>query len=237
MRLLALCCQALERRFCAAVRGSPHTVTVRVNEQGLHTQPARLRDVLQQAIDAVEPGRFDAVVLVYGVCGAAVQGLVARDVPVVIARAHDCITLYLGSRHRYQRLHDAHPGTYWYIQDYTEAHPATDPLTPGGAENQYQQYVAQYGEDNAAYLMSVLGDWNAHYNRAIVIDTGRADAARYAAAVRTRATERGWTCHQEQGDNRLLERLASADWDDADFLVLHPGQRLDLSYDSTILQG
>jgi hypothetical protein len=38
---------------------------------------------------------------VYGLCNLALTSLRARAVPVVVPRAHDCITLYLGSRQRY----------------------------------------------------------------------------------------------------------------------------------------
>ena len=57
---------------------------------------------------------YDAVVMVYGLCGRATAGITARDVPVVIPRAHDCITLFLGSRARYSEQHENQPGTYWY---------------------------------------------------------------------------------------------------------------------------
>lgn len=39
---------------------------------------------------------------------------------LVIPRAHDCITLYLGSRQRYLEQFNARPGTYWYSLDYLE---------------------------------------------------------------------------------------------------------------------
>ena len=35
--------------------------------------------------------------------------LIARHTPIVMPRAHDCITLYLGSRERYQAQFERHP--------------------------------------------------------------------------------------------------------------------------------
>ena len=53
-------------------------------------------------------------------CGTATVGLTARHAPLVLPRAHDCITLYLGSRQRYNEEFMRHPGTYWYSVDYME---------------------------------------------------------------------------------------------------------------------
>jgi hypothetical protein len=55
---------------------------------------------IQESIDRVDPARHEAVLLGYGLCNNGVVGLHA-PVPLVISRAHDCITLLLGSRERY----------------------------------------------------------------------------------------------------------------------------------------
>lgn len=237
MRLLALVCRALERRFRAAAEASPHDITLALNPQGLHNQPPRLRDVLQAQIDAVPPGRYDALLLVYGLCGAAIHGLLARHTRLVVTRAHDCVTLYLGSRQRYQHLFTENPGTYWYIQDYAESYPGGDLLSPGGSKNRYQEYVEKYGADNADYLMQVLGDWNPLYDRAIFVDTERDNAHDYAAAVQQRAAERGWTYQHEQGSNVLLQRLAEGAWEDDSFLVVPPGHRILQTNDELLLRN
>ena len=56
----------------------------------------------------------------YGLCGQATAGLIARSIPIVIPHAHDCITLFLGSRDSYQYQFVNYPGTYWYAHDYIE---------------------------------------------------------------------------------------------------------------------
>ena len=43
----------------------------------------------------------------------------ARDIPVVLPRAHDCITLFLGARERYAEQMEG-PATYWYVADQLE---------------------------------------------------------------------------------------------------------------------
>jgi hypothetical protein len=104
--------------LCAAQ--SPHIVDVELLRLGLHDEPAYLRDQLQTRIDASTGQGYDAIVLAYGLCGLATAGLMARDIPLVMPRAHDCITLFLGDRARYKDQFENNPGTYWYALDYIE---------------------------------------------------------------------------------------------------------------------
>ena len=79
-----------------------------------------MRERLQAAIDATDPGKHDAVALAYGLCNNGLVGLVARQLPVVIPRAHDCITLFIGDRQRYEEYFHANPGTYYYTSGWLE---------------------------------------------------------------------------------------------------------------------
>jgi Protein of unknown function (DUF1638) len=129
-----------------------------------------LRLKLQAQIDGAVGQGYDAVVLSYRLCGKATEGLKAKDVPLVIPRAHDCITLFLGSRERYQQEFEKNPGTYWFANDYIErGKRAGSTLTMGSVgpnsdtQALYEQYVAKYGKDNADYLIDVMGAWSKHY--------------------------------------------------------------------------
>jgi len=181
MRLLALTCEVLARSVYLCAAHSPHVVDVRLNRRGLHDDPPNLRAILQAEID--ESGApYDAVVLAYGLCGGATAGLRAGAIPLVVPRAHDCITLFLGDRARYQAEFTANPGTYWYVQDYLErtddgsAFAGVGAVSDASALETYREYVAKYGEDNAAYLMETLGAWSSHYDRAAFVSTWAIDA-------------------------------------------------------------
>jgi hypothetical protein len=269
MRLLALTCEVLARSVYLCAARSPHVVDVRLNRRGLHDDPPNLRAILQAEIDALDgaaagrpagalpasvaPGAlgtgnasYDAIVLAYGLCGAATAGLRAGSIPLVVPRAHDCITLFLGSRDRYTAEFTGHPGTYWYVQEFVERSDDEGQFAGMGAVSDaearatYQEYVAKYGEDNAAYLMEALGGWRSHYDRAAYVDMAVADpsaAATVEAFARDDATRRGWTFEKLAGELILVRRLLDADWGAEDFLVLQPGERLAMSYDEAVIRA
>ncbi|NLE51573.1 MAG: DUF1638 domain-containing protein [Chloroflexi bacterium] len=230
-RFVALTCEALARSIYAAASDAPHTVTVQLFRQGLHNTPKSLRATLQEEIDAVAPDSCDAILLVYGMCGTSTIGLAARHTPLVIPRAHDCITLYLGSRDRYQAEFDAHPGTYWYSLDYMERNADSASLglgaaTIGAMDDVYEEYVQKYGQDNADYLMDAMGEWGKHYDRAVYIDMGHADGQSYEDIAREQAERRGWNFERRQGNRRLLTKLVYGDWTEDEFLLVPPGYRI-----------
>jgi len=176
-------------------------------------------------------------VMAYGLCGQSTAGLVARDVPVVIPRAHDCITLFLGDRQRYSQAFTAHPGTYWYALDYAERNDGSMGLgaeADAKTQDVYQEYVEKYGEDNAAYLMEVMGAWREHYDRAVYIDMGVGDGSAVEDRTREEAAGRGWTYERMAGDLVLIRRLLEGDWAE-DFAIVDPGQRVVMSYDADVI--
>jgi hypothetical protein len=219
---------------------SPHIVDIELLKKGLHLNPANLRARLQSSIDEASSQGYDAVLLAYGLCGKATAGLAASEIPLVIPRAHDCITLFLGSRQRYQEQFENFPGTYWYAQDYIEREDGSSASLSMGSgtdtelEATYDEYVRKYGKDNADYLMEAMGAWQQHYQRAVFIDMGIADGNVVESRAQAEAARRGWAFERMPGDLVLIRRLLMGEWDE-DFLVLQPGQKIEMAYDERIL--
>ena len=53
-------------------------------------------------------------------CSNGLVGLTARNIPVVVPRAHDCITLFLGSKERYLDYFQSHTGVYFKTSGWIE---------------------------------------------------------------------------------------------------------------------
>jgi hypothetical protein len=236
MRLKCIACDVLARPVYLRAAHSPHIVDVTLERFGLHLYPGELQRKLQAHIDSVgEEDIYDALVLAYGLCGKATEGLRAGEIPLVIPRSHDCITLFLGNRARYEDEFQGCPGTYWYVQDYIQRGESEDiPLTIGAntivdEEVVYAEYVEKYGKDNADYLLEVMGAWQDHYERAAYIDMGVGEGEAVAQKARRDAEKNGWRFERLAGDLILIRRLLDGDWDEADFLVLRPGQRIEMA--------
>jgi uncharacterized protein DUF1638 len=249
LRLRAISCEVLARPVYLAAARSPNVVDVSLLRLRLHDAPAMLRSQLQSEIDAASAADppYDAIVLAYGLCGGATAGITATRVPLVVPRAHDCVTLYLGSRERYEREFTAHPGTYWYGPDYLERSVPSGGEGAGGLVGlgatsdqaqaaAYAEYVERFGEDNAAYLMEVTDAWRSHYDRAAFLDIELDDTTAAAEAVRLAAERRGWLFERLAAELGLIRRLLDGDWE-GDFLVLQPGERLAMSYDASIVRA
>ncbi len=239
-RFHIIACDILFREICHCAAQSRQRVDLTFLPKGLHDIGAPgMAQRLQQAIDAVDASAYDAILLAYGLCNNGVCGLRA-PLPLVIPRAHDCITLLLGSRERYQAYFSRHPGTYYKSTGWIER--ADDPNSQPnsvtaqlGISCDYQEYVAKYGEENARYLMEMLGDWLKHYNRLAYIDTGFGEFRHYQEATQREAQTRGWEYELLLGNTLLLQRLLDGDWTPEDFLVAPPHIPICAAYDDAIV--
>ena len=235
MRLKLISCEIAYREMSAALARSPHQVDVEFLPKGLHdTGSQKMLARLQEAVDGVDAARHDAVLLGYGLCGTGLAGLRARDVPLVLPRAHDCITLFLGSRARYLEYFQATPGVYFQTSGWIERGGA------GGGETQlalglgytFADLVEKYGEEDARYLWEAM---TPGYRQFTYIEMGLEPDDRFERHTRDRAGERGWAFEKLRGNMRLFEALVAGDWDEDEFLVVEPGWRIVARYDDSIV--
>ncbi len=239
-RLIA--CDVLNRELHACIAQCRPIVDADFQPKGLHDIGSEAMAArLQEAIHRIEPATTDAILLGYGLCSNGIVGLRA-PVPMVVPRVHDCISLLLGSRVGYQVYFEQNPGTYFLSPGWVERawESANDPQSiPSQLRmtGTYQEYLEQYGEDNARYLVETLGGWMKQYRKLAYIDTHTGDFQPYKEWSRRQARERGWEYEELTGDVGLLLRLLSGAWEDADFLVVPPGETIAPSHDGQIVRS
>jgi hypothetical protein len=228
VRLKLISCEVLYREMCAAVARSPHQVDLEFLPKGLHDLggPA-MRARLQKAADRVDATQYEAVLLGYALCGNGVAGLVSRNLPLVIPRAHDCIALLMGGRDRYRSYFENHPGVFFR---------STGWLERGQDLDQAALLIARYGEDNGRYLFEQFNGYQRNYRKLAYIATGLEPDGSFERRAREEAARRGWQFETIHGDLRLFERLVAGDWDENDFLVVPPGWRVKPTYDRGIIE-
>jgi hypothetical protein len=241
MYLKLISCDVLARPayYCAAF--SPHIVDIELLQKGLHAKPENLRAELSIRLSQIQPGQYDAILLGYGLCSNSIAGLSSAHTPLVVPRAHDCITLFLGSCERYSSEFRANPGTYWYTPDYLERGGAAKDVVALGAttgddmQTVYADYVDKYGKDNADYLMEVMGAWTQHYNRAVYIRTQEVTFPDLSGQVRDVADRRGWNFVELAGSLILIRDLLNGDWNPQRFLIVPPGHTIEPTNDAAIV--
>ncbi len=227
-----IACDVLKLELLHFAERAGSDLTFDFLEQGLHNEPDRLRAEVKEAVLRA-PEDADASLLGYGLCSNGLQGVTAAKHPLVVPRAHDCVTLFLGSRQRYQDYYDRNPGTYWYTPGWiaTGTQPSEERFRKAR-----QEYVERYGEDNADYLMEMTeGGWTKNYRNAAYVNLGIGDREKDIDFTRECAEFFGWTCDVVDGDPALLVHFLSGKWDDAEFLVVQPGQTIIASHDGHVL--
>ena len=238
-RYKVIACAVLAREcyHCAAL--SPNIIDLQLIRQGLHdVGEAKMSPALQEQIDAVDQEQYDAILLGYGLCNNGIRNLHA-SIPIVVSRAHDCITLLLGSKEYYSNYFNDHPGTYYSSTGWNErvennlSNP--DSTTRQMGMTSYEEYVEKYGEDNAKYLWDVLGDHLRNYSDLTYIDVQIPGSRMSEQSSRDLADEQKWTYSEAPGNVRLLRMLMDGDWDESEFLVVQPGKTIDASHDDGIV--
>ena len=244
MRLKLIACEILCREFCWAIARSPHRVDVEFLPKGLHdigqiAMNARLVEV----VEAVNGQPYDAILLGYALCSNGLVGLKAKTVPLVLPKAHDCITLFLGDKQKYLEYFESNPGVYFKTSGWIERGEQLEQLGPESIQSQsgmnqsYADLVEKYGEDNAKFLVEQFADMTHNYSKLTYIEMGIEPDERFEQETQRQAAERGWQYEKLVGNMQLITDLVDGKWDSSQFLVVPPGHEIATTFDEQIVQA
>ncbi len=250
MTRLLVGCEVLRTEVERLLARTGHVVEARWLEVGLHREPSRLRAAVTGAIREGPACGAEAVLLLYGLCAGSLDGVRAEGAPLVIPRAHDCITLHLGSRERYAEEHEREPGTYWCSRGVLEhdgrsaigGAPDDGTPLPLFSEEGRRVFLAElaetYGEEEAEYLMEAWAEgWTRHYHRLVLLAERETIPEADRERVRSAAARYGWRYEERTPDWRLLEMLLGGDWPEDAFLVVPPGHAIRATHDERIVES
>ena len=243
-------CEVLYREACLLAATCPDRIDVEFLQKGLHDLPrADMLAKLQAVVDAVDTqAGYDAILLGYARCNDGLVGLQARSIPLVLPRAHDCITFFFGSRQAYQEYFDACPGTYFSTSGWVErnnfaegqysqpAYGQQGVMGRLGLTDSMAQLIEKYGKDNADFIAEFLSGWEKNYTKGLYLKMDTCDEQPFIQAARQDADKKGLEFQLRQGDWSLLKKLFWGRWDD-DFLIVPPGQHIIARNDQAIVDS
>lgn len=246
MRLKLIACKLLFREICLAVSKSNNYIDATFLAQHYHNTPEQLNKILQNEINKIDANDdlytnelssykndFDAILLGYGLCSNAVVGLCSKKYRLVVPKAHDCITLLLGSKEKYKNYFEMNKGIYWYTKGWIEC-------TPMPSEERYKNclldYTEKYGEENAEFLMEMEQGWFLEYKRCTFINQNDFDNEKDILYTKECAKYLNWEYDELCGDLSLLNNLINGNWNENDFLVVPPNNKISPSFDNEILK-
>lgn len=241
MRLKVISCEVLTREMQAAAARSHNQIDLEFLPMSLHDEERSvLRGKIQNIIDGADASRHDSVVLGYGLCGNSVAGLQAREIPLVVPRAHDCISIFFGNAAGCQDFYDAHRGAIYRTSGWLEHRPAAGKETAAmrlGFDRRYEELAARYGADNARQILDLLGPAAHRCSSLVYIETGAEPDDRFERMATQEADEHHWPFQKIRGDMGLIQRLIDGPWSDSEFLVVQPGQSVFATYDERVISS
>lgn len=205
--LVMACATVIEEMLPLLPEGMDHQVF----DFGLHVNPDKLRSTLQAAIDAVS-GKYDTIILGYGLCSQAVIGIRANGCRLVCPRVDDCIAIFLGSRKAYNTQCRAEPGTYYLTKGWIEV--GDTPFS------EYERTVQRFGKERAERIYKIM---MGNYKRLALINTGQYELEKYREYAQRIAARFGLRFEEIEGSDALVKKTILGPWDD-EFVVIEPGE-------------
>lgn len=186
-----------------------HHSTVWLESQ-LHNEPDNLTANLQQALDSLND--VDTVLLAYGNCGNAIQGLVAGDFELIVPRLDDCISMLFGSQAARTVYSDEHRSIF---------------LTDGWMDDghnilaEYRRTEDKYGRETAESIFQMMYN---HYRSMTYLDTGLYDVEALKERTCGICTLLGLAQLTVPATLDYIEELLCGPWPDERFVHVAPGQ-------------
>lgn len=182
-------------------------------EPALHNDPVRLRSELQTKIDSASKNA-DTILLAYGFCGGALDGLVSQNARLVFPLFHDCIHMLTCAGGSYA---DKEPDCLYFTQAWIESNQFIG--------KEYERFAELKGKDKALRAYRSL---LRQYRAMRFIDTGYCEPEQAVEALGPFAQQLGLSLGITRGSAEPLKSLVTGNWDKY-FYVAEKGETLTLS--------
>lgn len=182
-----------------------------VLEIALHLNPQRLRAHLMEAVARVESADTH-ILLGYGLCGRALEGVVSSKSTLVLPKVDDCVGALLGSRERHSKVLRQRAGCYFLEQHWLETELNIFIEAAKGLERipaDKRKRIAQMALKN--------------YTTLALLDSGDIESEADTQCM-AYARHHDLDFIHLKTELGLLKRLLSGPWTDKEFIVCSPGK-------------
>ncbi|MBT5812960.1 MAG: DUF1638 domain-containing protein [Opitutales bacterium] len=202
-------------------------------DMGLHDRPNNMRIEIQAAINRLDEDlEIDVILLAYGLCGNGLLGAQAIRCPLILPRAHDCISILLGGIAPHNAILKENPGTYFYSPGWVRGK-----RVPGPDREAHIRkiYGTRYPNDEEMVEDLVEADFDsfAHNSCAAYVDvTQNAEAEKYCKDC---AQHLSWQFRRLPGDASMLQNLIKGNWDSNRYLTVPSGHSIAVNSQSELI--
>lgn len=208
MKELMIACSMLEDEVNLALKESGRSLPVLWMARGLHERPERLRAALQEAINRAEA---ETVLLAFGLCGNALDGLESGGKRLVAPRFHDCVRMLLCAEPGLQAT--LPPDSLYFTDGWFRSQESL--------ANQFRRCCGHWGEQSARRAYAAL---LRHYSALTLVDTGAFSLPEARERAGEAAALFGLEAKEATGSIRALRKLIAGHWD-REFVIVGPGGR------------
>lgn len=212
---VVIACRVMKLELDAMLANGDTSVEIRYLEQNLHRAPHRMPGEIQAEIDKVADVASE-IVLGYGLCSNGTVGVYAPNQELYVPRAHDCVTLLMGSRTDYERAFRENAGTYYLTPGWIREE--KDPL--GMLRN---EYIPRMGEADAEWG---IREELKHYTKITLIDTGVAPIEPLRERAMENARYLNKIYEEITGKQDLFRKILYGPYNTEDFFCYPPGDRV-----------
>lgn len=165
-----------------------------------HNTPNALHDNLQKNIDNNQS--YENIVLLYGYCGNAINGLKSNFSNIIYPRVDDCISLYLGGNEARKNILN-NKSTYFFTKSLFE--------NKQSLYNEIEIMKDKYGVKKA---IKIYKEILKNYTDIKIIDTGSCDISEIIQKSEELAEEFGLTCSVITGDLSIIYDALAGNWNE-----------------------